>query len=94
MASAATGLLWLRNGRNGEQPAASPAPLSEKMLVKEIRRAWNGNDAIGTKNALLSWAGHHWPGSQVRRLGDFAARQRRQASKRGKSEPELEPLYL
>jgi len=126
----ATGLLWLRNGRNGERPAASPAPLSEKMLVKEIRRACSGNDAIGTKKALLSWARHHWPGSQVRSLGDFAARidgdlqvqihslsrtlyskptttwnsdplwqafdaqQRRQASKTGKSEPELEPLYL
>jgi hypothetical protein len=69
----ATTLLWLWNHRR-RAPVRAAAPPSEKSLVKALGKACAANDAHAAKDALLAWAGRQWPGSQLRSLGDLAAR--------------------
>jgi len=65
---------WRARRRGGRQEARPAKPPGEKQLVAAVREACGDNDPGATKDALLAWAANHWPGSQVRSLGELAAR--------------------
>ena len=69
-----TGILWLVNRRRGDPLPERSSPPNEKELITELKRCCSSNDARAAKNALLTWAGHLWPGSRAHSLGDLAAR--------------------
>ena len=70
----ATVLVWWYRSRRKPLPAAVLAKPSQRQLRRNLERACQSNMAVDAQQALLAWAGQRWPGSQIRSLGQFAAR--------------------
>lgn len=75
----ATALAWWRLRRQHPAPTASAdAPASakpdERALRSRLREACQANDVQATRQALLVWAGAHWPHHPPRHLDELAAR--------------------
>ena len=67
-------MLWLWSRRRSSSVRAEPARPSRRQLIGAVKRACNAGDAAAARDALLNWANWQWPGSQIRSLGDLAAR--------------------
>lgn len=65
---------WLMRRRAVQTAPAAPRPPTNEQLVASLRTGCAANDATSSKDALLAWAGMHWPGSPARSLGELAAR--------------------
>jgi hypothetical protein len=67
-------VLWFWSRRRRSTPREESVRPSRRQLVAAVKKACSAGDAAAAKDALLNWAAWQWPGSQIRSLGDLAAR--------------------